>query len=244
MIMRGRTTNMIHIAIVEDDPSCSELLHRYIQRFFADRQEAFSVSFFSDGEDISEKYKPVFDVVFMDIEMKRLNGMEAARQIRKIDKHTVIIFVTQMAQYAVKGYEVSALDFIIKPVDYHSFAFKMTRALEYLDVNQEVKLVLQDGSNWIVLHSSQIYYIEVMNHSLIYHTKNGTITTRGSLRELEQKLKTAGFKRCSKSFLLNMAYISAIQGNSIHIGGDSIPLSRSMRKELLYSLADYYGGKV
>lgn len=235
---------MIRVAIVEDDPNSAELLREYARQFFREKQEECAFSLFSNGQAIVENYQPVFDLIFLDIEMKPLDGMQAAQQIRQTDKQTVIIFVTQMAQYAVKGYEVGALDFMVKPVDYYSFAFKMTRVLQYLDVHREVKVVVREEGNFQVLPSREIYYIEVMNHDLIYHTKTGVYQERGSLNELEKKLQPTGFKRCNKSYLINMAHIAAIQGSSISIGGDTIPLSRSMRKTVICALADYYGGKV
>lgn len=203
-----------------------------------------AITLFSGGQGIVENYQPVFDLIFMDIEMKPMDGMTAAHQIRRTDRQTVIIFVTQMAQYAVKGYEVGALDFIVKPVDYYSFEFKMTRVLQYLSVRREIRLLVREGGSLRVLPSPEIYYIEVMNHDLIYHAKTGVYKERGSLNELERKLQPSGFKRCNKSYLINMAHIQAIQGSSISIGGDTIPLSRSMRKAIICALADYYGGKV
>ncbi len=235
---------MVRIAIVEDDPFSREKLHGYVRRYCEDKQIPFLVTLFPDGKEIAGDYKPVYDIIFMDIEMEGLDGMQAARQIRKVDQHTVIMFVTKMVQYAVKGYEVDALDFMVKPVDYHSFAFKMRRALERLEVRKEIRLVLRDGASWRLLLSSEIYYIEVLTHNLHYHTTHGVIRARGTLSEAEQKLGVAGFKRCNKSYLLNLVHVTAIDGNDILIGGERIPLSRSMRKEVLCAMADYYGGNL
>lgn len=240
---REEAVFVVRIAVVEDDPVSAELLKAHLQQFFQERAADYTLSCFSDGKDILENYRPVYDLIFLDIEMPGVDGMTAARTIRQTDQQTVIIFVTQMAQYAVKGYEVNALDFILKPVDYFSFAFKMQRVMSTLELRQNVKIMLHNASSWQALYSLDIYYIEVLNHDLIFHTKNGVHRTRGSLNEMEKKLSRVGFRRCSKSFLLNLAHVTAVEGSSISVGGDTIPLSRSMRKELLCALADYYGGK-
>lgn len=235
---------MIRIAIVEDDPAAQQQLKNYLEKYLNSRKERFVIVCFSDGKEIADDYKPDFDLIFLDIEMAQLDGMSAAKRIREADKHTLIVFVTQMAQYAVKGYEVDAVDFILKPLDYFSFAFKMQKVMDHLALRKELKMLIRNGSSWCAVPSGEIYYIEVLNHDLIFHTANGVYKMRGSLNEMEQKLAPVGFRRCNKSYLLNLAHIRSIEGNSILVGRDNVPLSRSMRKDVVCALADYYGGKV
>ena len=99
---------MIRIAMVEDEAAVREQLMGYVQRYTRQYGTEFSVTEFADGVDILEDYRPVYDIVFLDVEMKHLDGMETARRIRALDADVVLIFITNMAQYAIKGYAVGA----------------------------------------------------------------------------------------------------------------------------------------
>lgn len=115
---------MVSIAIVDDDTEDILTLERHIARYFAEKGGEYGIASFYDGSELMRDYAPKYDIVFLDIDMEKLNGMAAAKRIRDTDEHTAIVFVTRMAKYAIKGYEVSALDFIVKPVEYGSFALK------------------------------------------------------------------------------------------------------------------------
>ena len=134
---------MIAVAIVEDEESASKQLTEYINRYGKEQGEQFQVSLFSNVGSFLEPYKKV-DIVFMDIIMPGLNGMDGARQMREIDPETKIVFVTNMAQYAVQGYEVDALDFVVKPVNYKDFSYKMNRVVKAVK-NHRRTLVYRDS---------------------------------------------------------------------------------------------------
>ena len=129
---------MIHLAIVEDEQLYIDQLTEYIHRYEAEKKQKFKISVFSDGAEIVEDYKGVYDIIFLDIQMKFMNGMDAAEKIRELDPNVVIIFITNMTQYAVRGYEVDALDYIVKPVEYFSFSQKFSRALGRIKKDEAV----------------------------------------------------------------------------------------------------------
>ena len=97
---------MIKIAIVED--AVRDQLTDYVRRYTRQYGTEFEVTCFTDGDEILENYRPAFDIIFLDVEMKRLNGMETAQRIRELDDDVLLIFITNMAQYAIKGYSVGA----------------------------------------------------------------------------------------------------------------------------------------
>ncbi len=121
---------MIRIAIVEDEQNYIDKLSEYLNRYKKEYGEQLSVTVFHDGDEISSGYKAQFNIILMDIEMKFVNGMSAAEEIRKVDSEVTIIFITNTPQYAVRGYEVGALDYILKPVPYFTFSQKLNRAVQ------------------------------------------------------------------------------------------------------------------
>lgn len=112
----------MRVAIIEDDEATRCQLVNYLQRYTRQYETEFQIQQFSDGIQLAENYRPIYDILLMDIEMAQLNGMETARRIRKFDEEVLIVFITNTAQYAIKGYEVGALDYILKPIPYFSFS--------------------------------------------------------------------------------------------------------------------------
>lgn len=131
---------MVRIAIAEDDPAYRATLEEYLDRYRRENGLEAEVTTFSDGLALTEGYRPVYDLLLLDIEMPNLDGMSAAEKIRSSDPEVVIIFITNMAQYAIKGYQVDALDYVLKPVSYAAFAFKLKKA-QYDIAKENIALI-------------------------------------------------------------------------------------------------------
>ncbi|WEV70023.1 LytTR family DNA-binding domain-containing protein [Bifidobacterium sp. ESL0775] len=235
---------MVTVAVIEDDASASRRLTECLDRFSADpnnKDVEFKVTKFVEPTAFLDPYRADYDIVFMDIELPNMNGLEAAHRLRAIDAHTILIFVTNMAQFAAKGYEVDALDYIIKPFSYPDFARKLTRAVTLCRKNCKTVAITQRGGTQLVL-LRDISYVEVKGHTLLYHTEQGNITGTGSLQDVEEKLSGEGFLRCGKSYLTNQRFIKNIHGSEILLTtGDQLPIGRSYHKTFLASLAQSLG---
>jgi len=124
----------MRLALVDDDAEIRSLLRAYVQRYNTEYGTSISTYDFTRGSDLLHNYeRGVFDVIFLDIEMPGINGMETATQIRRIDDAVALVFDTHLAQFAVQGYEVQASDYIIKPLSYFDFAMKITRILKTIE---------------------------------------------------------------------------------------------------------------
>ena len=121
---------MLKIAVVEDQQEVRDELCRFIRQYAAENSLQVEVVPIEDGAVIAEHYEPGYDIIFMDVEMLGLDGFGAAEKIRAVDADAVLVFVTNMAQYAIKGYEVDALDYVLKPVNYYQFCTKLSRAVQ------------------------------------------------------------------------------------------------------------------
>ena len=234
---------MVSIAIVDDDKEDILTLERHIARYFAEKGGEYGIASFYDGSELMRDYAPKYDIVFLDIDMEKLNGMAAAKRIRRTDDGTAIIFVTRMAKYAIKGYEVSALDFIVKPVDYFSFALKMKRALAYVETNRKKPVMLKMGADAKYVYETEIKYVETLSHYLIYHTVRGDFKLLGSLKSATEQLSPETFILCNRCYLVNMRYVTEVKDNIVFIGDEQLIISRYRRKEFMEALAKFWGSR-
>lgn len=234
---------MYKIAIVEDSTEDLEKLTACLRRYEKEHKLSFSVSAFSNPAAFLDAYHSDYDLVFMDIELPVFNGMEVARQLREIDTVVTLVFVTNMEQYAVSGYEVDAIDFVVKPINYNRFSSMMRRALRHSARRAEKEIVIQNTGFMVRLRASQIYYIEIRDHLLIYHTEQGNLEAWGKLSELEEELAPHGFARCSNAHLVNLRHIVSVEGNTVNVAGAGLPVSQRRRKTFYSSITSYLSEK-
>lgn len=235
---------MINVAIVEDERPAAELLAGFLEKYSGQYGEQFKTVCFADAITFLTNYQPNYDLVFMDIELPDLNGMDAAKKMRGLDKDVTLIFVTNMAQFAVKGYEVGAYDFIVKPVMYPNFALKLRRALEYIRGKSGVKLHIPVDNGVMCLPSSEIKYVEIIKHRIIYHTLSGDYNSHGTLKKVEALLPDAHFVRCNSCYLVNLRFVTAVIDYQAHIGGEVLQISHPKKREFMRALNNYFGGGV
>ena len=235
---------MLRAAIVEDSANELEHLQDCLARYALERKLQLETCVFGDAADFLEGYRADYDIVFMDIELPGMNGMEAARRLRQLDTQVILIFVTNMAQFAVKGYEVDALDYIIKPVQYGPLCIKLDRAAARHRAAEESVMVAQPtGALRVLLRD--ILYIEVQGHKLTYHTEQGVIPASGTLQQLQERLRSKGFLRCSKCYLVNQKHIQKVQSTTLWLSnGESLQISRLRKKEFLEELAQSMGNEL
>lgn len=227
---------MIRIAVVEDEPMYGEQLLDYIKRYEMERGKEIKVTMFSDGEDIVEGYKGGFDIILMDIQMRFMDGMSAAEEIRKRDSEVIIMFITNMVQYAIRGYQVDALDYVVKPVEYFAFSQKLDKAVSRVKraESPSITIAVEDGIKKLLL--SDILYVESRGHNAVFTTIHGNFITRMALKDLEEKLGSHDFFRCSKGFLVNMARVDGVTNGECVIGQEKIPIGRAKKKEFMERL--------
>ena len=230
---------MINIAVVEDNERERKIIAEYLKKF----SPRFSVELFSSAVVFLTDYTPKYDIVFMDIDMPYLDGMSAAARMRKLDERTCLIFVTNLARYAIKGYEVSAFDFIVKPLTYANFTMKITRALNHLKTKSEKEILVKSGGNTVRIAVADIKWVEIRAHKITYHLVDKDIVSYGTLKDAESLISDKLFVRCNTCFLVNLRLVDAIKDNCAVVGGENLLISYPRRVEFKKALTDYLCGE-
>jgi len=235
---------MIKLAIVEDEDGYAKQLKEYIEKYSDESGEEFQVTRYSDGDEIVENYKSVYDIILMDIKMEFMDGMTAAENIRMVDPEVVIIFITNMAQYAIKGYAVDALDYVLKPVDYFAFSQRLKRAVGRISNKNKhyVTISFKGGSRKVDV--DQITYIESHGHNLTFYTKTDEYTTIATMKDAEEKMSGESFFRCNKGYLVNLKYVEGIKDGCAVVNGNMLAIARARKNDFMTALTNYIGENI
>lgn len=229
-------------AIVDDDEKDLAYLASHLTRFFGETGMSYTIAQFTSPTNFLAEYRPDFDFIILDIDMPDLNGIEAAKLLREKDEHVLLMFVTNKPQYALDGYAVDAIDYVLKPVSYPDFRLKMQKVMRFFSQNINPRLSVNTTDGIVCLNISQIFYIESQLHYLIYHTSQGNYKARGKLNDIETRLIPYHFARASVSYLVNLKHLESMNGDEITVGGNVLSVSRSKKADFLSAFTKYIGG--
>lgn len=232
----------MRIAIVEDDPQTGKQLQQYVLQYFAGRENQCRISFFADGDEILDNYQADYDLIFLDIQMQRLDGLSTAQMIRQLDNDVYLIFITNMANFAIKGYSVNALDFVLKPVNYLMLQQLLQRVEQMLASRNRKYITLPTERGLARLDVSEIYYVETENHAVRVHTAKGVWRLRDSMRNMESLLSDLHFFRCNSCYLVNLAHVEQVEDNMALVAGSHLAISRPRYKAFMAALTKCIGG--
>ena len=234
---------MIRIALVEDEAEMRAQLQGYVQRHTRQYGTENKKTEFADGMELLDDYRPVYDILFLDVEMKHLDGMETARRVRELDKDVIIVFITNMPQYAIGGYAVGALDYVLKPVPYFAFSQQLLKAVARLEKRARHYLTVPVEGGLRRLDTASIYYLESEGHRVHFYTDEGDFSAPGALKTFEEKLAACPFARCNSGYLVNLAQVRELRQSTVQVGPCELQVSRPQRKAFLAALTDYIGGE-
>ena len=231
---------MLRIAVVDDELSFREEIQAYFARYQEAHDCQLQLSVFDSAEAFLSSFAPDYDLVILDIDMPGMDGLEAARRLRRMDPKVLLMFVTNLAQYAINGYEVSAIDYIVKPLDYDKFEFKLDRALRLAASKTTKKVLIRTEEGMIALNQEDVTYVEVQGHTLYYHTLEGIYQTRGTLKQALADFPPPQFYPSHQSYIVNLAYVEEVRNYEVIAAGEKVFISRPKRKAFMEALAAFY----
>lgn len=236
---------MLKIAICEDESSQRTKLKEYINRALTESMnKECEIIEYENGEELLQDYPRDIDLIFLDIQMGNINGMDTARKIRKFDEAVEIIFITGIWEYVQEGYEVRAYRYLIKPVEFENFRKQLCLCINEIEKDSESYVIAtyKGESNKIVI--SSILYIETEGRNTIIHTINENYKSNVGINKLEKELEDKNFIRCHNSFLINLEHINKIDSNSVKLNNHEVPVSRHKIKDLKIRFTSFLGDKL
>lgn len=243
----------VSCAVVDDDDDDAAVTAAMIERYFTEHplSEAgpsspqHALVRFIDGRSFLDRCDQAttrpFDLVFLDVEMPGIDGLETARLLRERDTSTVIVFTTKMAQYATVGYDVDAVGYLVKPLTYPGFALRMRKALRLVDAAQGTTVAIASDDHMHFLDSRDIRYVEVTGHAVLYHTGRGVWRDWGTLKAVAEQLADHHFVLSNRYCLVNLAWVEALDGDTLVVDGERLTVSRARKKPLMQALNRFHG---
>lgn len=215
---------VIRIAICEDAKLDSERLARFVRAGARRRLFEVAISFFSSGEEMLAGFMPgKFDIVFLDIYMKAMTGIEAARHIRERDDRVLLVFTTSSVDHALEGYDVQALHYLIKPVTQQGVDEALSRCFKRLEDRMEKICSVMIDRKQVDVPLQDIMYVEAQNKYCNIHTSTGEIISpRVPIDKLKEQLPMPPFLHCHRSYIANLNYVHSIDNDFMMKNGDIV----------------------
>lgn len=230
---------MINIAICDDEQTSLDSIKKLATDFFRSQNIKINISLFSSGEELLSSDKDI-DILFLDIQMKQLNGIETAKKIRNKSYKCFLIFITVLKEMVFQSFEVQPFDYMLKPIQYDNFKKTMERLLLSMKSADKENLLIQRGTESSIVSFEEIIYCEIINRKIYLHLKSANIIDYyDRIENLEKKLDNRFF-RCHRSYLINMQYlISYKNGLAYMIENHQIPVSRLRSKDFSNVILQY-----
>lgn len=233
---------MVRIAIVDNAPVCQTILTGLCRRYETEQGTPLDVTVFDDGDAFVASYTPVWDVIIIDVDLGGIDGLGVMRRIREVDDAVEVILVSLTDEYAVGGYEINAMSYILKPPSYEVFERAMTRCLEARRASERRTILIMSGGRIRRVRLDEIIYVDSVKHRTILHTMLGNMQIVCSIIRFEERLIELdhAFVRANSGYLVNLAHVTAVEEHeAIMSNGDRLPISRPRRTAFKQAFASY-----
>lgn len=231
-----------HIAIVENENEVGLNDKNLLERYAKEKNIVIEAKIFENAFEFLESSED-FDAVLMDIDMPGINGMQAAEQLRKSNKDIDIIFTTNLPQFAVDGYKVQAIDFVIKPITFTNMSFALNKVIDKKTHASNGSFFLKMGGVAKRFQNNEIIYFEMIGHSILLHEEGKEpLKIRGALKNIEGLLNDEVFVKINSGIIINLSKVVSFEDGCVIMEDKAkLPISRSHKKEFATRLSRFYG---
>ena len=222
---------MIRIAICDDEKHMSDHIRSMVSDFFRKKNQEISLHMFSSGEELLS-YNGHINILFLDIQMKGMDGMETARKLRADQFQGFLVFITVLKEMVFQSFEVQAYDYLVKPVDEKQFEKTMERLYASMQNASEDSLLVQKGYEGRIVQKDEIVFCEIIDRKIYLNLASGEVVDYYErIENLETKLDNR-FYRCHRSYLINLKHLKGYKNGTAYMdNGKEIPVSRLRSKE-------------
>ena len=230
---------MIRIAICDDEKHMSDHIRSMISDFFRKKNQEISLHMFSSGEELLS-YNGHINILFLDIQMKGMDGMETARKLRADQFQGFLVFITVLKEMVFQSFEVQAYDYLVKPVDEKQFEKTMERLYASMQNASEDSLLVQKGYEGRIVQKDEIVFCEIIDRKIYLNLASGEVVDYYErIENLETKLDNR-FYRCHRSYLINLKHLKGYKNGTAYMdNGKEIPVSRLRSKEFSSVVLQY-----
>ncbi len=229
---------MIRIAAVDDEKECLERIDGYLDRMSEYKTERFLTT---NAEELLEKCRAGerFDLVFLDIEMGSMTGIDAAKQISEGGSGPLIIFTTAHSQYVREAFYVNAFQYMFKPIEFEDFRYEFERAASAVQRRNRT-FEVSNGHGKVLLKCSDVIYIETRDRHLVVKTAEREYQYNGTIKDVQRQLSGYGFSRAEQGILINLGHVRKLEPTQAELdNGETKFVSRRMYKSFLADLNVY-----
>jgi DNA-binding LytR/AlgR family response regulator len=233
----------MNIAVLEDRPADREALTAFIRAYCREHCFAADIRCFGTGEDLLAAAAPgAFDLLFLDIFLPGLSGVETAQKLRAADKDCLLVFITDSPDFTMEGFMVQAAGYVVKPLSEQKMHGVM-HACRFVFERNSRAIELPLGGENILLALAGLLYVEVQGKETVFHMQQGRIKARLPLEEVAARLRGAPFLRCNRSYIVNMNYVDDMREDDFLMrNGDLVPIRKNNRREIKMAMAKYTAG--
>lgn len=234
---------LVRLAVVEDEVQLHDYYGKMLEAWGKARKIRLSVTFVESAEEYLFKYdrQNEFDILFLDVCMKDMNGMELAHAVRKFDRRVQIVFLTGKTEYVFEGYEIGAVRYLVKPVEENELAKALDACMEKLDGGRDDYLAIKYHGENLRLSRSEIVCIKVDGHYLHMQTTDRVYEWKASLKEMMDKLDAERFAMANRSVIVNLEFVDKItREECILENGEAVAVSRGAYGPLNDAFMKYF----
>lgn len=237
---------MVKIAVCDDEKSQLEYLSDIIKKWSDTMNKPCTLSLFESAEEFWFEYgKNRFDIAVLDIQMSGQNGMELAKELRKLNDKISIIFVTGISDFIGEGYNVYAINYLLKPIDENRLFEALSAASERNNTSDNKKVVIETDGETVAVYEDEIEYLEAFSHSTSVYTQSGVLEVQNGMNSVMAKLSADKFIKCHRSYGINLKCVKLIKKYEVLLdSGKTVPISRRMYNDVNNAFISYYKGKM